>query len=81
MELHASLAAAVANALHVEHIPQLRVITKRDVAIENGYAIAPDEPNLGIAWDRDRIGRLEVAWELPAVDILAGGFCRLMLAS
>src|SRR5690606_26653756 len=31
MELHVSLAAAIPNALYVEHIPQLRSITTRDI--------------------------------------------------
>lgn len=60
MELHASLAAAVPNALYVEHIPQLRAITTRELEIVDGYAVAPSEPGIGIAWDRDAIERLRI---------------------
>lgn len=61
MELHVSLAAAVPHGSWVEHIPQLRAITTREVQIEGGWAVAPDEPALGIAWDRDRIEDCTVA--------------------
>lgn len=60
MELHVSLAAAIPNALYVEHIPQLRSITTRDIEIVDGHAIAPSEPGIGIAWDRDAIDRLRI---------------------
>ena len=60
MELHVSLCAAVPNALAVEHIPQLRAVTTREVTIEDGYAVAPGEPGLGIDWDREAIKRLRV---------------------
>jgi L-alanine-DL-glutamate epimerase-like enolase superfamily enzyme len=61
MELHVSLAAAVPNALYVEHIPQLGRLTTRPMEIADGHAVAPMEPGLGIAWDRDAIDRLRVA--------------------
>jgi L-alanine-DL-glutamate epimerase-like enolase superfamily enzyme len=60
MELHVSLTAAVPNALYVEYIPQLRALTTREVRIEAGHAVAPDEPGLGIAWDREAIARCRV---------------------
>ena len=60
MELHVSLAAAIPNALYVEHIPQLRAVTTRETQIENGYAVAPDEPGIGIFWDHDAIKQLRV---------------------
>lgn len=53
MELHVSLAAAVPNGRYVEHIPQLRAITRTGLAVENGHAVAPETPGLGIDWDRD----------------------------
>src|SRR5687767_6775506 len=53
MELHVSLAAAVPNALYVEHIPQLQPLTTRGIEIVAGHAVAPMEPGIGIAWDRD----------------------------
>lgn len=55
MELHVSLTAAVPNGRYVEHIPQLRAITKTEMEIADGHAVAPDEPGLGIDWDRDAI--------------------------
>jgi L-alanine-DL-glutamate epimerase-like enolase superfamily enzyme len=61
MELHVSLAAAIPNALYVEHIPQLRALTSREVVVESGHAVAPNDPGLGIAWDREAIERLRVA--------------------
>jgi L-alanine-DL-glutamate epimerase-like enolase superfamily enzyme len=61
MELHVSLAAAIPNALYVEYIPQLRAITTAEMAIVDGYAIAPSEPGIGIAWDREAIARQRVA--------------------
>lgn len=61
MELHVSLAAAVPNALYVEHIPQLGRITTRPMEIAGGHAVAPSDPGLGIAWDRDALARLRVA--------------------
>jgi L-alanine-DL-glutamate epimerase-like enolase superfamily enzyme len=60
MELHVSLAAAVPNALYVEHIPQLQPLTTSGIEIVDGWAVAPSEPGLGIAWDRDALDRLRV---------------------
>jgi L-alanine-DL-glutamate epimerase-like enolase superfamily enzyme len=61
MELHVSLVAAIPNGRYVEHIPQLRAITRDQLRIEDGHAIAPDAPGLGIAWDRDAIDDRRVA--------------------
>jgi L-alanine-DL-glutamate epimerase-like enolase superfamily enzyme len=61
MELHVSLVAAIPNGRYVEHIPQLRAITRDRLRIENGHAIAPDAAGLGIAWDRDAIDDRRVA--------------------
>ena len=47
--------------LYVEHIPQLRAVTTREIEIVDGHAVAPSEPGLGIAWDRDAIDNLRVA--------------------
>lgn len=55
MELHVSLAAAVPNGRYVEHIPQLRAVTKTEMVIEAGRALAPETVGLGIDWDRDAI--------------------------
>jgi L-alanine-DL-glutamate epimerase-like enolase superfamily enzyme len=61
MELHVSLAAAVPNGLYVEHIPQLRSLTRSQFGIENGHAVAPGAAGLGIDWDHDAIERGRVA--------------------
>ena len=51
MELHVSLTAAVPNAAWVEYIAQLDTITTSRIVIDQGYAIAPHTPGLGIEWD------------------------------
>ena len=62
MELHVSLAAAVPNALYVEHIPQLRAVTTGEIEIsDDGYAVPPSEPGVGISWDRDAVEDRRVA--------------------
>ncbi|MEV0290350.1 mandelate racemase/muconate lactonizing enzyme family protein [Kribbella sp. NPDC050820] len=58
MELHVSLAAAVPNAPYVEHIPQLDLITSSRLRIEEGAAVAPNRPGLGIDWDLSMISSL-----------------------
>ena len=57
MELHASLTAAVPAAQWVEYIPQLDAVASSRLAIEDGHAIAPDAPGLGIDWRWDEIER------------------------
>jgi len=61
MELHVSLVAAVPNGAYVEHIPQLRSITKSEMRVHDGLALAPTEPGLGIEWDLNEIDRRRVA--------------------
>lgn len=53
MELHVSLVAAVPNGRYVEHIPQLRAITRTPMTVHDGRAYAPESLGLGIDWDRD----------------------------
>jgi len=55
MELHVSLVCAVQNGKYVEYIPQLDDVTTAAMTIEDGCAVAPDEPGIGIAWDWDVI--------------------------
>lgn len=55
MELHVSLTCAVQNGKYVEYIPQLDDITTSRLKIENGMALAPMVPGLGIDWDWDAI--------------------------
>ena len=55
MELHVSLVAAIPNGRYVEHIPQLRAVTRGQMQIRDGHAVAPDVPGLGIDWNPDAI--------------------------
>lgn len=61
MELHVSLLAAIPNGRYVEHIPQLRAITRSEMTIVDGHALAPSTPGLGIDWDMDAIAKRTVA--------------------
>jgi L-alanine-DL-glutamate epimerase-like enolase superfamily enzyme len=61
MELHVSLACAVPASRYLEHIPQLRALTTGELRIEQGHAVAPSAPGLGIEWDRDAIDDRRVA--------------------
>jgi L-alanine-DL-glutamate epimerase-like enolase superfamily enzyme len=60
MELHVSLACAVPNGRYVEYIPQLDELTTEGMKVEDGMAVAPDAPGLGIAWDWEAIRRRSV---------------------
>ena len=51
MELHVSLTAASPAAKWVEYIPQLDGVTRSRIRIEDGMAVAPDQPGNGIDWD------------------------------
>ena len=61
MELHVSIVAAIPNGRYVEHIPQLRAITRTEMSIEDGRALAPQTVGLGIDWDDDAIDARTVA--------------------
>jgi L-alanine-DL-glutamate epimerase-like enolase superfamily enzyme len=61
MELHVSLCAAVPNSRYLEHIPQLRAVTRHEVGIVDGHALVPAAPGLGIDWDLDAIDNLRIA--------------------
>ena len=61
MELHVSLTAAVPNGAWVEYIPQLDSITASRMTMEDGYAVPPHAPGLGIEWDFAAIERAAVA--------------------
>jgi L-alanine-DL-glutamate epimerase-like enolase superfamily enzyme len=51
MELHVSLVCAVQNGKYIEYIPQLDELTGARMKVEDGHALAPLEPGLGIDWD------------------------------
>jgi len=61
MELHISLVCAVQNGGYLEYIPQLDEVTTAPIEIEDGMALAPREPGLGIAWDWDAVEARSVA--------------------
>ena len=61
MELHVSLTAAVPNGAWVEYIPQLDAITTSRLSLEDGYAVPPQSPGLGIDWNFAAIERAAVA--------------------
>ncbi|WP_460739755.1 mandelate racemase/muconate lactonizing enzyme family protein [Microbacterium neimengense] len=61
MELHVSLTCAVPNAVYLEHIPQLRAVTRSEMPIVSGAGCAPVEPGLGIEWDDDALVALRVS--------------------
>jgi L-alanine-DL-glutamate epimerase-like enolase superfamily enzyme len=60
MELHVSLTAAVPNGAWVEYIPQLDSLTTSRMKVDDGYAIPPTAPGLGIDWDFAAIERQAV---------------------
>jgi L-alanine-DL-glutamate epimerase-like enolase superfamily enzyme len=57
MELHVSLTAAAPGAAWVEYIPQLDAVASSRMVIEQGMAVAPDTPGLGIDWRHDELDR------------------------
>ncbi len=61
MELHVSLVCAVQNGKYVEYIPQLDDLTGKRMKVENGMAIAPSEPGIGIDWDWDAVKAKSIA--------------------
>jgi L-alanine-DL-glutamate epimerase-like enolase superfamily enzyme len=60
MEIHLSLVCAVPNASWLEYIPQLDMVTGEKMRVENGMAVAPDQPGLGIDWDWQAISAKEI---------------------
>ncbi len=67
MELHVSLACAVQNGRYVEYIPQLDELTGARMRIEDGQALAPMEPGIGIDWDWDAVKARSVAGFTTAI--------------
>jgi L-alanine-DL-glutamate epimerase-like enolase superfamily enzyme len=60
MELHVSLTCAVPNGKYVEYIPQLDDLTTEGMAVEDGMAVAPSAPGIGIAWDWEAVKKRSV---------------------
>ncbi len=55
MEIHVSLVCAIQNGRYVEYIPQLDLLTATRMTVEDGQAVAPSAPGLGIDWDWDAL--------------------------
>jgi L-alanine-DL-glutamate epimerase-like enolase superfamily enzyme len=51
----------VQNGGYLEYIPQLDEVTTAPIEIEDGMALAPREPGLGVAWDWDAVEARSVA--------------------
>jgi L-alanine-DL-glutamate epimerase-like enolase superfamily enzyme len=64
MELHVSLTAAAPAATWLEYIPQLDAVASSRLVIEDGMAVAPEAPGLGIASRDDELDRRAVARHL-----------------
>jgi L-alanine-DL-glutamate epimerase-like enolase superfamily enzyme len=60
MELHVSLTGAAPAAAWVEYIPQLDAVVSSRLLIEDGCAVVPDTPGLGIEWDWAALGARQV---------------------
>ncbi len=55
MELHISLSCAIPNSRWLEYIPELDEITTSRLRLEDGWAVPPETPGLGITWDWEAI--------------------------
>lgn len=67
MEIHVSLTSAVPNARWVEWIPQLEPITTSRMTVQDGYAVPPSTPGLGIDWDWKAIEKAQMFTPLVVV--------------
>src|SRR5881394_2388922 len=59
-ELSVSIAAAVPNSMMIEYVPQMEPVLKKQVRIEDGYAIASDIPGHGIEFDEKALDKFAV---------------------
>lgn len=59
-ELSVTIAAAVPNSMFIEFIPQMEPVLKKQLHMEDGYAIASDAPGHGIEFDDEALTRFEV---------------------
>ena len=59
-ELSVSVACAVPNGVFVEYIPQMEPILERPVERHDGFALPPDAPGHGIAFDPDALSAFTV---------------------
>jgi L-alanine-DL-glutamate epimerase-like enolase superfamily enzyme len=55
MEIHVHLVCATPNALFVEQVPMLERFLQHPLQIEGGYAVPPERPGHGVAFDQDKV--------------------------
>ena len=55
MEVHVHLVCATPNALFVEQVPMLERFLQHPLRIEGGYAVPPERPGHGVAFDEDKV--------------------------
>jgi L-alanine-DL-glutamate epimerase-like enolase superfamily enzyme len=60
-ELSVSIAGGVPNGLYVEEHSVLQSITTSRLRFDDGHAIAPSAPGVGIEWDEDALAALRVS--------------------
>src|SRR6185503_4909818 len=60
MEIHLPLCCAVPNSRWLEFIPQLDLVTRTGMKVENGYGVPSEEPGLGIDWDWSALDKMVV---------------------
>jgi len=61
-ELSVSIAAAIPNSIMIEYVPQMEPVLKKQVRIEDGYAIPSDILGHGIEFDEKALAKFEVKY-------------------
>jgi mandelate racemase len=59
-EVSAHLLAASPTAHRLEYLDKANLILKEPVRIEDGHAVVPDGPGIGLEWDEEAIERFLV---------------------
>jgi len=59
-ELHIHLAASTENCISIEHFPLLDEILEETLEIEEGYALLPESPGIGMKWDQEKLNHYEI---------------------
>jgi len=60
-EISAHLLAVTPTAHWLEYMSWAEAILAEPIAIQNGFAVIPDRPGIGIEWDEDAVRRYAVA--------------------
>ena len=58
-EISAHLLAASPTAHYLEYVDWADCLLLQPMGLDNGHAMVPDRPGLGLEWDESRIGHLE----------------------